>query len=124
MKTKNLSITTVLFFSLALALLSFNSSGQIMIEPGVVVSEGDTLQLGKATMGKVYFNITFKYVGVPSLMIKRKGPLLATYEGNVVFVDKVIQDKGMIILKGIPSYKLECDAVKAFKDGEVKKFKR
>jgi hypothetical protein len=117
-------------FTMAFLILSFSGYAQvgdgkaILIKPGEVVSEGDTLQLGKGTFGKVYAHITYKYTGVPSVMVKRKGPLSTEYDGNVVFVSKVDQDKGIVILTGIPYYKLECNAVKAFKDGEIMKFKR
>ncbi len=117
-------------FTIAFMVLSFSSYAQsgdgkaILIKPGEVVAEGDTLQLGKGTFGKVYAHITYKYTGVPSVMVKRKGPLSTEYEGNVVFVSMVDQDKGVITLTGIPYYKLECNAVKAFKDGEITKFKR
>ncbi|MFM7858814.1 MAG: hypothetical protein ACKO96_44545 [Flammeovirgaceae bacterium] len=96
----------------------------ILIKPGEVVTEGDTLQLGKGTFGKAYAHITYKYTGIPSIMVKRKGPLSTQYDGTVVFVSKVDQEKGTIVLTGIPYYKLECNAVKAFKDGEIFKFKR
>lgn len=117
-------------FTIVLLVLSFSGYAQvgdgkaILIKPGEVVTEGDTLQLGKGTFGKAYAHITYKYTGVPSVMVKRKGPLSTEYDGNVVFVSKVDQDKGVITLTGIPYYKLECNAVKAFKDGEIIKFKR
>jgi hypothetical protein len=117
-------------FAIIFLVFSFSSNAQVkevktvMIKPGEVVSEGDTLQLGKGMLGKVYAHITYKYTGVPSIMVKRKGPLSTEYDGNVVFVSKVDQDKGVLTLTGIHYYKLECNAVKAFKDGEIKKFKR
>ena len=117
-------------FTIAFLFFSFGVNAQvkegkaIMIKPGEVVAEGDTLQLGKGMLGKVYAHVTYKYTGVPSIMVKRKGPLSTQYDGNVVFVNKVDSDKGIVILTGIPYYKLECNAVKAFKDGEIKKFKK
>ena len=117
-------------FTIALLIFSFNSYSQVnegkavVNIQGDVVAEGDTLLLGKGTLGKVYAHISYKYTGVPSIMVKRKGPLSTQYDGNVVFVSKVDEEKGIITLTGIPYYKLECNVVKAFKDGEIKKFKR
>lgn len=90
---------------------------------GVDVKVGDTLMLGKGVMGKHYKFITYKYVGMPSVMIKKRGPASTDNEGTAVFVDKISSKEGLIILKGIPYYKLECKAVDAFKSGEIKPYK-
>jgi hypothetical protein len=114
----------VLFLSVSFSCFSQETGTAIMIRPGEVVALGDTLQLSKGTLGNLYAHISYKYVGIPSIMVKRKGPLSAQYEGNVVFVSKVDQNKAIIILTGIPYYKLECNVVKAFSDGEIKKFRK
>ena len=96
----------------------------ILIKPGEVIAEGDTVQLVKSTIGNLYAHITYKYTGIPSLMIKRKGPVTSQYDGTVLFVGKVDQKTGVITLTGVQWYKFECQAVKAFEAGEIIKFKR
>lgn len=89
---------------------------------GAHLKVGDTLQLGKAQMGKHYRYVTYKYVGMPSPMIKKRGPASMDNEGSVLFVERISAKDGLIILKGIPYYKFECMAVDAFKSGELKTF--
>lgn len=99
-------------------------SKAILIKPGEVIAEGDTVQLGKSTLGNLYSHITYKYTGMPSLMVKRKGPVTSQYDGAVLFVKKVDQDTGIITLAGVQWYKFECHAVKAFQAGEITKLSK
>jgi hypothetical protein len=131
--TKRLhSISKIIKTALTVCLLTVSYSGfaqveeekAIMIKPGEVIAEGDTVQLVKSTIGNLYAHITYKYTGIPSLMIKRKGPVTSQYDGTVLFVGKVDQKTGVITLTGVQWYKFECQAVKAFEAGEIIKFKR
>lgn len=121
-------VKTVL--TVCLLIVSYSSYSQdgdgkaILIKPGEVIAEGDTVQLVKSTIGNLYAHITYKYTGIPSLMIKRKGPVTSQYDGTVLFVGKVDQKTGVITLTGVQWYKFECQAVKAFETGEIIKFKR
>lgn len=117
----------ILTISLLIASFSgYSQAGEgkaILLKPGEVITEGDTVQLVKSTLGNLYAHITYKYTGVPSLMIKRKGPVTSQYDGTVLFVNKVDQKTGVITLTGVQWYKFECQAVKAFQAGEIVKFK-
>jgi len=121
-------IKTIL--TVCLLIFSYSSFAQvedskaILIKPGEVIAEGDTVQLVKSTIGNLYAHITYNYTGIPSLMIKRKGPVTSHYDGTVLFVGKVDQKTGVITLTGVQWYKFECHAVKAFEAGEIIKFKR
>ncbi|MCC6836686.1 MAG: hypothetical protein IT213_17000 [Cytophagales bacterium] len=121
------SFKAVLTISLFIASFTgYSQAGEgkaILLRPGEVIAEGDTVQLVKSTLGNLYAHITYKYTGVPSVMIKRKGPVTSQYDGTVLFVNKVDQKTGVITLTGVQWYKFECQAVKAFQAGEIVKFK-
>lgn len=122
------SFKAVLTISLFIASFTgYSQAGEgkaILLKPGEVIAEGDTVQLVKSTLGNLYAHITYKYTGVPSVMIKRKGPVTYQYDGTVLFVDKVDQKTGVITLTGVQWYKFECQAVKAFQAGEIIKLSK
>lgn len=122
------SFKAVLTISLFIASFTgYSQAGEgkaILLKPGEVIAEGDTVQLVKSTLGNLYAHITYKYTGVPSVMIKRKGPVTSQYDGTVLFVDKVDQKTGVITLTGVQWYKFECQAVKAFQAGEIIKLSK
>ncbi|HEY0655496.1 MAG TPA: hypothetical protein VGD65_20315 [Chryseosolibacter sp.] len=120
-------VASIFFFISILAcpklLIAQKFEGQKFLSPsGDIIKVGDTLQLGKGLMGKHYKFITYKYVGMPSVTVKKRGPASTDHEGTVLFVDKISPKEGLIILKGIPYYKFECKAVDAFKGGELKTY--
>lgn len=118
------AVLTISFFIASFTGYSQAGEGKaILLKPGEVIAEGDTVQLVKSTLGNLYAHITYKYTGVPSVMIKRKGPVTSQYDGTVLFVDKVDQKTGVITLTGVQWYKFECQAVKAFQAGEIVRFK-
>lgn len=124
MTTTILKITLSFFLFLpATSLAQKFEAGGFTTSNGFALRVGDTLQLGKGTMGKHYKYINYKYVGVPSVMIKKRGPASTENEGAVLFIEKFFPQDGLIVLKGIPYYKFECRAIDAFKSGELITFK-